>query len=63
MAFPFMPDPIGDRERERARWHPERKTLELTRSAPFTLISVVVACDPSLFLGDNTGPMGDNGRA
>ncbi len=29
MAFPTMPDPIGDRERERARWHPDLETLEL----------------------------------
>ena len=29
MPFSTMPDPIGDRERERARWHPERETLEL----------------------------------
>ncbi len=29
MTFPAMPDPAGDREREQARRHPERETLEL----------------------------------
>ncbi len=29
MPFPTMPDPAGDREREEARRHPERETLEL----------------------------------
>ncbi len=29
MPFPVMPDPAADREREAARWHPERETLEL----------------------------------
>ncbi len=29
MPFPTMPDPIADREREEARRHPERETLEL----------------------------------
>ena len=29
MPFPTMPDPIGDREREAARWSPDRETLEL----------------------------------
>ncbi len=30
MAFPTMPDPAADHEREEARRHPERETLELT---------------------------------
>ncbi len=29
MPFPTMPDPAADREREQARRHPERETLEL----------------------------------
>ncbi len=29
MSFPTMPDPIGDREHEQARWHPDRETLQL----------------------------------
>ena len=29
MTFPTMPDAAGDREREHARRHPERETLEL----------------------------------
>ena len=29
MAFPALPDPAADREREAARWHPERETTEL----------------------------------
>ena len=31
MPFPTMPDPdaLSDREREQARWRPERETLEL----------------------------------
>ncbi len=29
MPFPTMPDPAADREREEARRHPERETLEL----------------------------------
>ncbi len=31
MPFAFTPDPgaLSDRERESARWHPERETLEL----------------------------------
>ncbi len=29
MPFPTMPDPAADREREAARRHPERETLEL----------------------------------
>ncbi len=31
MPFPTMPDPdsLSDREREKARWHPDRGTLEL----------------------------------
>ena len=29
MPFPTMPDLAGDREREHARLHPERETLEL----------------------------------
>ncbi len=29
MSFPTMPDPIADREREHARRHPQRETLEL----------------------------------
>ena len=31
MLDPFAPDAdaLSDRERERARWHPERETLEL----------------------------------
>ncbi len=31
MLDPFAPDPdaLTDREREEARWHPERATLEL----------------------------------
>ena len=30
MPFPTMPDRIGDREREQARWNADRETLELT---------------------------------
>ncbi len=29
MSFPTMPDPIADREHERARWSPDQETLEL----------------------------------
>ncbi len=29
MPFPVLPDPIGDREREQDRRHPEREILEL----------------------------------
>ena len=29
MPFPSMPDPAADRERDHARRHPERETLEL----------------------------------
>ncbi len=29
MPFPVLPDPIGDREREQDRRHPERETLLL----------------------------------
>ncbi len=29
MPFPTMPDPASDREREQARRHPERETLEM----------------------------------
>ncbi len=32
MPFPTMPNPAADREREAARWHPERDTLELAAS-------------------------------
>ena len=29
MPFPTIPDAASDHEREQARWHPERETLEL----------------------------------
>ncbi len=29
MPFPTMPDPAADRDRDHARRHPERETLEL----------------------------------
>lgn len=38
MPFPTMPDPAADRERDQARWRPERETLELaTAGAARTL--------------------------
>ena len=33
MPFPTMPSPAADREREQARRHPERETLELATAA------------------------------
>ena len=29
LPFPALPDPAAEREREAARWHPQRDTLEL----------------------------------
>ena len=41
MPFPIMPDPSSDRERERARWNPDRETLELAAAGA----AQVLGCD------------------
>ena len=40
MLDPFAPDPdaLTDREHERARWHPERDTLELAAAGAATVL-------------------------
>ncbi len=40
MPFPTMPDPAGDREREAARRHPERETLELAAAGAAQVLGV-----------------------
>ncbi len=42
MIFPFpqLPDPAADREREHARRHPERETLELAAAGAAQVLGV-----------------------
>jgi len=40
MTFPSLPDPIGEREREQARWNPERETLELATAGAAQVLGV-----------------------
>ncbi len=42
MLFPFFPDPdaLSDREREEARWSPERDTLELATAGAAKVLGV-----------------------
>ncbi len=40
MPFPTMPNPAGDREREEARRHPERETLELATAGAARMLGV-----------------------
>ena len=38
MTFPALPDPAADREREQARRHPDRDTLELAAAGAATVL-------------------------
>ena len=38
LLFSFSPDPAADREREAARWHTERETLELAAAGAATVL-------------------------
>ncbi len=40
MTFPTMPDPAVDRERDEARRHPERETLELAAAGAAQVLGV-----------------------
>ncbi len=40
MQIPALPDPAADRERDQARRHPERDTLELAAAGAFVVCRV-----------------------
>ncbi len=42
MTFPAMPDPAAERERDEARRHPERETLELATTGAARVLGVEI---------------------
>jgi hypothetical protein len=49
MPFPSLPDPIGERAHEQARWHPERFTLELATAGAAKVLGVDHSATRALF--------------